>query len=256
MHTAASYARSTWLLNAPMPRLIPPYGGAVSWPLSTRGYSAQPMSSRSEDGKVPSSTPAFVADQTNGQFTMNEPLSPWNTDIDAFSSCVGRPGPPSPSLPMVPMIVAAASPAGVSSPSLTSSAGASGFSRICPPPDATSALIHTVSDSALVPWTPRYLSWSLAAVMIWSHVTGPAAGSSPAAFATDLRYQSSCVFAQNGTDTSLSSHVAPARAPATTFSLTRCATSSGTGARNPGSAISGMNGGSRLMMSIEESLAA
>ena len=45
--------------------------------------------------------------------------------------------------------------------------------------------------------------------MIWSHVTGAVAGSRPAAFATDLRYQSSCVFAQNGTVTSLPSHCRP-----------------------------------------------
>ena len=181
-----------------MPRLIPPYGGAVG--LSARDLRVQRPPDVVEQGLVERAVldAASVADQTNGQLTMNEPLSPWKMDSEAFSSSVGRPGPPRPSLPMVPMIVAAASPAGVSRPSLTSSAGASGFSMIWPPADATSALIHTVSDSALVPWTARYLSWSLAAFMIWSHVTGVVAGSRPAASATDLRYQSSCVFAQNG----------------------------------------------------------
>ena len=53
--------------------------------------------------------------------------------------------------------------------------------------------------------TPMCLSWSSAALMIWSHVTG-LVGSTPAAFATDLRYQSSCVFAQNGAATSWSFH--------------------------------------------------
>ncbi len=64
------------------------------------------------------------------------------------------------------------------------------------------------------------------------------------------------MFAQNGTVTSSSFHVAPAIAPATTSSVTRSWTSSGMGARNPGSASSGMNGGSRLMRSIEASFAA
>ena len=91
--------------------------------------------------------------------------------------------------------------------------------------------------------------------MICSHVTGFDM-SSPAASATDLRYQSSCVLAQNGTATSSSFQVDPAMALSTTPSVTACSTSSGTSARKSASANSGMNGGSRLMRSIEESFAA
>ena len=56
----------------------------------------------------------------NGQLTMNEPLSPWNWIMEAFSSWVARPGPPRPSLPMVPMISAAFLPASESSVILAS----------------------------------------------------------------------------------------------------------------------------------------
>src|SRR5690606_20249902 len=141
-----------------------------------------------------------------------------------------------------------------SSPSSTSSADASGLTTTSPPADVTSALIQTVSDSALVPWTPRYFSCSAAASMSWSQVTG-SSGSSPAASATDVRYQRSWVLAQNGTVTSSSFHVAPSSAPSTTSSLTWSATSAGIGARKPGSASSGTNGGSRLIRSIDRSRA-
>ncbi|CPU63926.1 Uncharacterised protein [Mycobacteroides abscessus] len=220
-----------------------------------RGYSAQPMSSRSAWSSDPASTALWVDDQTNGQFTMNDPRSPWNLVSDAGSSSLGSPGPPTPEVPMPPMISAAALPASVSRPSFTSSAGASGLSMMWPPAPSTSALIHTVSDSALAPWTARSLSWSWAACMICSHVTG-CDMSSPAASATDLRYQRSCVFAQNGMATSSSFHVEASIAPCTTSCVVACATSSGTGARKSASANSAMNTGSRLMMSIDESFAA
>src|SRR3954449_2112803 len=80
--------------------------------------------------------------------------------------------------------------------------------------------------------------------------------SSPAASATDFRYQSSCVFAQNGIATSLSSQVADATEPGTTPSVTREARSAGTGARKPAWASSGAKTTSRLMMSIDSSPAA
>ena len=81
-----------------------------------------------------------------------------------------------------------------------------------PPADSMRALSHTVSDSARMPCAPMSFSWSWAALMIWSQVTG-CVMSSPAASATDLRYQSSCVLAQNGTATSLSFQVEPSIAP-------------------------------------------
>ena len=58
--------------------------------------------------------------------------------------------------------------------------------------------------------------------------------SRPACCATDLRYQSSCVFAQKGTATSLSRQVEFVIAACTTSSVVACATSSGTGARKLG----------------------
>src|SRR3954465_3851093 len=124
-----------------------------------------------------------------------------------------------------------------------------------PPADSMRALSHTVSDSERIPCAPISLSCDWAALMTWSHVTGWVM-SRPAAWATDLRYQSSWVLAQNGTATSLPFQVEPSMADCTTPSDTRWATSSGTGARNPACANSGMYGGSRLMMSIESSLAA
>jgi hypothetical protein len=62
--------------------------------------------------------------------------------------------------------------------------------------------------------------------------------------------------AQNGTATSRSFQVEPSTALWTTSSVTGPSTSSGTSARKSASANSGMNGGSRLMMSIESSFAA
>src|SRR5687767_5865998 len=119
-----------------------------------------------------------------------------------------------------------------------------------PPADSTRALTHTVSDSDRMPWALTVLSWDLAASTICSQVTGWVM-SRPAASATDLRYQSSWVFAQKGIATSSPSHVEPSMALCTTSAVTRCPRSSGTGARNPAWANSGMYGGSRLMMSID-----
>ena len=67
-------------------------------------------------------------------------------------------------------------------------------------------------------------SW--AALMSWSQVTG-CVMSSPAASATDLRYQSSCVLAQNGTATSSSFQVGPRWRAGRRPRVTRCATSVG-----------------------------
>src|SRR3954453_16026982 len=80
--------------------------------------------------------------------------------------------------------------------------------------------------------------------------------SRPAAWTTDFRYHSSWVLAQNGIATSLPFQVEPWIALSTTPWLTRWATSAGTGARKPACANSGIYGGSRLMMSIDESPAA
>src|SRR3954469_5256280 len=124
-----------------------------------------------------------------------------------------------------------------------------------PPADSMRALSHTVRDSERIPCAPISLSCDLAAATTWSQVTGWVM-SRPAAWATDLRYQSSWVLAQNGTATSLPFQVEPSMADCTTPCDTRWATSSGTGARKPACANSGMYGGSRLMMSIVSSLAA
>ena len=92
--------------------------------------------------------------------------------------------------------------------------------------------------------------------MIWSHVTGSRAGLIPAAWATDFRNHSSCVLAQNGAPISrpfqVPDSIGPERAPA----VSSWASASVYGRRNPASANSGMNGGSRLMRSIDASLAA
>ena len=92
--------------------------------------------------------------------------------------------------------------------------------------------------------------------MIWSHVTGSLAGSRPACSATDLRYQSNCVLAQNGAATSSSFQVDVVTAPSSTSSVSAAASSSVNGRRKSASANSGTNTGSRLMRSIELSLAA
>src|SRR5699024_3770963 len=105
--------------------------------------------------------------------------------------------------------------------------------------DSYSALTHTVIDSAQIPWMPRWLSVVSAASSSWSQVTGSDM-SSPASSATDSRYHSSCVLAQKGTATSSSSQVAPCTAPSTTSWVELVTRSSGTGARKPGSASSGM----------------
>src|SRR5699024_5422966 len=149
-------------------------------------------------------------------------------------------GPPKPSEAIVEMICAADRPASLSRSICNSSASASGAGRISPPADITSALIQTVYASARMPCTPRYLSCSLAASMICCQVTGSFAGSRPACSATDSRYQSSCVLAQNGATTSSSCQVENSSAPCTTSAVTVSTTSSGTGASQSASANSGM----------------
>ena len=91
--------------------------------------------------------------------------------------------------------------------------------------------------------------------MSWSHVTGSSMFS-PAASATDSRYQSNWVLAQNGTEYISPSHMAPSRGPFSVSCVVASATSSGTSARKPASASSGMNGGSMLMRSMDSSPAA
>ena len=214
---------------------------------SMRGYTAHPRSSAT------SGDDSFSAGHTKGQLTMKDPCSPSNRLRLAFSFAVGSPAPPSRFSPIRWSTSAAARPASESMPSSMSFGGASGVSRISPPAEAIRAFTQTVRDSASAPWTPSCRSFSSATSMIWSHVTGSLM-SRPASSTTDSRYQSSWVFAQNGTVTSSSFQLAESTAPCTMPSVS--CSSSGTGARKPGSASSGMKGGSRLMMSRERSLAA
>src|SRR3954452_25376479 len=83
---------------------------------------------------------------------------------------------------------------------------------IDPPAPSISALIQTTYPSYLLACTPTVPPLSLAALMIWSHVTGLVM-SRPAFWANDLRYQSSCVLAHSGATTSLPFQVAPSTAP-------------------------------------------
>src|SRR3954451_14361842 len=91
--------------------------------------------------------------------------------------------------------------------------------------------------------------------MIWSHVTGWLM-SMPAFSTDDLRYQSTCVFDQNGKTTSLPPQVAAAVAPLKDWSVSCDCMSSGIGAKNPASANSAVNGGSIDIRSMPESCAA
>ena len=93
-----------------------------------------------------------------------------------------------------------------------------------------------------------------AALTIWSQVTGLLI-SSPACCASDLRNQSSWVFAQKGAATSLPFQVEAWMAGATMFVVNVALSASGTVSRKPASANSAMKTGSRLIKSIEESLA-
>src|SRR5438132_11994080 len=92
--------------------------------------------------------------------------------------------------------------------------------------------------------------------MTWSQVTGPWAGSGPPRAGADLRYHSSCELAQNGAATRRPFQVAPSTGPARTPAVNPVASSAVNGRRNPASANSATNGGSRLMTAIERSLAA
>src|SRR5687768_14374227 len=92
--------------------------------------------------------------------------------------------------------------------------------------------------------------------MTRSHVTGPAAGSIPARAEADLRYQSSWELAQNGAATTRPSQVAPSTGPLRTPSVRPAASPAEKGRRNPASANSATNGGSRLMRAIDRSSAA
>src|SRR3954454_10471640 len=168
---------------------------------------------------------------------------------------VEKAGPTTPDVATPCMTSPARLPAGVSNPSWILSGSVLFLVMMCPPADSISALNQTVSDSARRPCALTSFFWSCAALTIWSQVTGWVM-SSPAAAATDLRYQSSCVLAQNGTATSLSFQVADSSAPGTTPSLTWDATSSGIGARKPAWASSGANTTSRLIRSIDSSPAA
>src|SRR3954447_6844545 len=178
-----------------------------------------------------------------------------NCEALVSSLDVEKAGPTAPDVATSCMTSPARLPAAVSKPSLILSGSVEFFAMMWPPADSISALNHTVSDSARRPWALTSLCWSCAALTSWSQVTGFVM-SSPAASATDFRYQSSWVLAQNGTATSLPFHLADARDPGTTPSLTWDATSLGTGARKPAWASSGANTTSRLIRSIESSAAA
>ena len=98
--------------------------------------------------------------------------------------------------------------------------------------------------------------WLSAALIIWSQVKPGAVGSTPAASATDLRYQSSWVLAQNGAATSWSFQYAVSSGASRTPSVRVAASSASNGRRKPALANSATNGGSRLITSIELSCAA
>src|SRR3712207_3889706 len=186
---------------------------------------------------------------------MKPASGPSNSVALVSSLDVEKAGPTTPEFATVFITSAARAASGVVSPSWMSSGFVEFSSMMEPPADSTSALSHTVRDSARRPWALRSFCCSWAAVTSWSQVTGWVM-SSPAASATDLRYQSSWVLAQNGMATSSPSHVAESIELCTTPSVTRSARSPGTGARKPACANSGMYGGSRLIRSIEVSLAA
>src|SRR4051794_40508959 len=155
-----------------------------------------------------------------------------NCEALVSSLDVEKAGPTAPEVATSCMTSPARLPAAVSKPSLILSGSVEFCSMMWPPADSMSALNQTVNDSARRPWALRILFWSWAALTSWSQVTGWVM-SRPAASATDLRYQSSCVLAQNGTATSWSSQVADSMEPWTTPSLTSEATASGIGARKP-----------------------
>src|SRR4029450_1670948 len=95
-----------------------------------------------------------------------------------------------------------------------------------------------------------------AALIIWSQVKSGAVGSTPAAFAADLRNQSSWVLAQNGAATSWSFQYTVAGGPLRTPSVKVVSSCLENGRRKPALANSATKGGSRLITSIELSLAA
>src|SRR3954452_24869132 len=79
---------------------------------------------------------------------------------------------------------------------------------------------------------------------------------SPAFWAKDLRYQSTWVLDQNGATTILPFQVAAAVAPLKDCCVSLSCRLWGSGARKPAFENSAVNGGSMLMMSMPESLAA
>jgi hypothetical protein len=83
-----------------------------------------------------------------------------------------------------------------------------------------------------------------------------AAGSTPAARATDLRYQSNWVLAQNGAATSWSFQDAVLSGPCSTSAVRLAASAASKGRKKPALANSATNGGSRLITSMELSCAA
>jgi len=72
--------------------------------------------------------------------------------------------------------------------------------------------------------------WDCAAAMIWSQVTGLVM-SRPAAWATDLRYHSNCVFAHIGAPTSLSFQREDSTIGLTASATKVCSYCAGTGAK-------------------------
>src|SRR4029453_849689 len=95
------------------------------------------------------------------------------------------------------------------------------------------------------------LCWPSAALIIWSQVKPAAVGSTPAAFAADLRNQSSWVLAQNGAATSWSFQYTVSSGPLRTPFVKGGSSSLPNGGGNPGT-----RGGPRLITPIELSLAA
>src|SRR2546430_10123289 len=144
MHLAASSANvSLYGPYAPIANPMPPNGGLLSWPALTRGYRAQPTSSRMLFGMTPLPASLMLACQMYGQLSRNPPRLLSNSARACSSVSVDRVGLAATDLASLEMIDAACLPAGL----LTRTeafAPFSGSAMICPPAEATSALIHTM----------------------------------------------------------------------------------------------------------------
>src|SRR5919107_183855 len=142
-----------------------------------------------------------------------KPASSLSNSLALVSSLdVVKPGPTAEELATAAITSEARLASGVARPNWMLSGVSPLSSMYWPPADSSRALNHTIRDSDRRPWALRSLSWPSAASISWSQVTGWVM-SSPAASATDFRYQRSWVLAQKGTAMSSSSQVAESTAP-------------------------------------------